>query len=169
MLMEPIGNTLGVANSSLNLGKVYVSEGNLNKAFSYMEQSLAMFEKMGTKSKLCQNYIALAEAYVKKGDLEKANDHCKKGMEIALEVPYPFDQGKIYSILGQIDARVDGNAEEHFAKSVEIFSSLGRKYELAEVTEQLGQAKISKGEKKEGQKCLRNAKKIFKELGVEGY
>jgi len=169
VLMEAIGNTLGIANSFSSLGKVYASEGNLNKAFSYLEKSLTMFQKMGTKSKLCQSCIALAEAYVKKGDLEKAKDYCNKGMEIALEAPYPFDQGKIHSLLGQIEAKKDGSAEEHFAKSIEIFSSLGRKYELAMVMEQLGQAKISKEQKKEGEKYLKDAKRIFRELGVEGY
>jgi class 3 adenylate cyclase/Tfp pilus assembly protein PilF len=168
-LMEAIGNTFGMANCSSNLGKVYVSEGNLNKAFSHLEKSLTMFKKMGTKSKLCQTYIALAEAYVKKGDSEKAKDYCNKGMEIALEVPYPFDQGKIHSLLGQLEAKKDGSAEEHFAKSIEIFSSLGRKYELAMVMEQLGQAKISKEQKNEGEKYLKDARKTFRELGVQGY
>jgi class 3 adenylate cyclase/tetratricopeptide (TPR) repeat protein len=168
-LMESIGNTLGMANSSSNLGKVYLSEGNLNKAFSYLEKSLGMFEKMGTKSKLCQNYIALAEAYVEKGELKRATGYCNKGMKIALEVPYPFDQGKICSILGEIAAKENGDGEEHFTRSIEIFSSLGRKYELAVAMDQLGHAKMSKEQKKEGQKYLRDAKRIFKELGVEGY
>ena len=169
MLMETIGNTLGIANSFSNLGKVYISEGNLNKAFSYLEKSKTMFQKMGTKSKLCQSYIALAEAYIKKGDLEKGKDYCKKGMEIALEAPYPFDQGNIHSLLGQIEAKEDGSAEEHFAKSIEIFSSLGRKYELAMVMEQLGQTKINKEQKEDGEKYLKDAGRIFRELGVQGY
>ena len=167
--MEAIGNTLGMANSSLNLGKVYTSENNLQKAFSHLEVSLSMFEKMGAKAKLCQNYIALAEAYLKEGDLEKAKDQCKEGMEIAIEVPYPFDQGKIHSLLGQIDSKVNGNAEEHFDRSAEIFSSLGRRYELAVVMEQFGECKNTKGQKKEAEKYLKDSKKIFKELGVEGY
>ena len=169
MLMEAIGNTHGIANSSLNLGKVYASEGNLNKAFSNLGKSLAIFQEMGTKSKLCQNYIALAEAYVKKSDLAKAKDNCNKGMEIALEVPYLLDQGKIHALLGVIEAEENGNSEEHFTKSGEIFESLGQKYELALVMEQWGQVKISKGQKKKGEKYMKDAKRIFKELGVEGY
>ena len=128
-----------------------------------------MFQKMGTRSKLCQNHIALAEAYVKKGELEKAEDQCMKGLEIALEVPYPFDEAKIQSILGEIASRTNGNAEEHFLKSMDIFSSLGRKYELALAMEKYGQMKMDKGQTKEGEKYVGDAAKIFKELGVDGY
>ena len=167
MLTEQIGNTFGLANASLNLGKVYVSEGNLSKAFSFMEKSLDMFERIGTKSKLCQNYIALAEAYLKKKDLKKAKEYCNKGIKIALEVPYRFDEGKIHMILGEIEAEKNGKAEQHFTKSLEIFSSLGRKYELAMVMERLGQKNLKTGQKKEGEKWMRDAKKIFEELGVQ--
>ena len=69
--MEEIGNTLGMANSSFCFGQVYVAEGNLNKAFSHLEKSLNTYEKIGAQSKLCQNYIALAEAYVAGDDFVK--------------------------------------------------------------------------------------------------
>jgi hypothetical protein len=114
---------------------------------------------MRTKSKTCQNNIALAEVYIKMDDLDKARDYCKKGMEIAIEAPYPFDQGKFYSLLSQVEANENGHAEKYFVKSVEIFSSLGRKYGLAVVKEQLGEVKISKEQKKDGEKYLKDARK----------
>jgi class 3 adenylate cyclase len=169
ILMETTKHTLGIANASLHLGKIYSSEDNLHKAFSYLGKSLEMFQKMGTKSKLCQNYTALAEANVKKGDSEKAKDFCQKGLEIAVEAPYPFDQGKIHSLLGEIKKLEGGNAEEHFSKSVDIFTSTGRKYELAIAMEQLGEVKISGGQKKEGEKYINDANRVFKELGVKSF
>jgi tetratricopeptide (TPR) repeat protein len=168
-LMEAIGNTLGIASCYLHLGKVYISESELDKAFAYLENSLNIFQKMGIKSKLCQNYAALAEACVKKDDVKTAKDYCQSAMKIAIEAPYPFDQGKIHSILGQINARENGNAEEHFSKSLEIFKSLGRRYEMALVMEHLGMVKINQGQQKDGRKYVNDAKRIFKEFGVEGY
>ncbi len=168
-LMEAIGNTLGIASSYLHLGRVYISESELDKAFAYLEKSLSIFQKMGIKSKLCQNYTALAEAYLKKEDLKTAKEYCETAMKIAIEAPYPFDQAKIHSILGQINARENGSAEEHFPRSLDIFKSLGRRYEMALVMEHLGMAKMSKGQKREGQKYLNDAKRIFKLFGVEGY
>ncbi len=167
--METINHILGMANASLHLGSVYASEGNFHEAFPYLEKSLEIFQKIGTKSKLCQNYIGLAEANVKKSDLKKAKDYCQKGMEIAFEKNYLFDQGKIYSLMGEIENLEDGNAEDHFSKSLDIFSSIGRKYEQAVAMEQLGRVKISKDQKKMGEKYLNNAKIIFSELGVRGY
>ncbi|MGD2272248.1 MAG: tetratricopeptide repeat protein [Desulfobacterales bacterium] len=169
MLMEATGNTLGIASSYLNLGRVYTSEGRLSRAFTYLEKSLHILQKMGIKSKLCQNYTALAEACVKKNDLKSARDWCDRAMEIALEAPYPFDQGRINSILGQIKTKENGKAEEHFLKSLEIFKPLGRKYEMALVMEHLGRLKIRKGQKTAGRQYIREAERIFREFGVEGY
>jgi hypothetical protein len=90
-------------------------------------------------------------------------------MEIALEAPYPFDQGRINSRLGQIKTKENGKAEEHFLKSLEIFKHLGRRYEMALVMEHLGRLKISKGQTTAGRKYVREAEKIFKEFGLEGY
>jgi tetratricopeptide (TPR) repeat protein len=168
-LMEAVGNTLGIASSYLHLGRVYISEGKLSQAFSNLEKSRNILQKMGIKSKLCQNFTALAEANMKKDDLNAAKEYCDRGMEIAVEAPYPFDQGKIHSILGQIKAKENGNAEEHFSKSLKIFKSLGRRYEMALVMEHLGMVKISKGQNEDGQKYVDDAKQIFKEFGVEGY
>lgn len=168
-LMETIGNTLGIASSWLNLGRVYTSEGDLQTAISCLEKCLTMFEKMGTKAKLCQTYIAFVELHIKSGDLEQAEDYSNKGMEIALKAPYVFDQGKLLALLGQIEANGNGQSETHFSQSIEILSSLGRKYELAVAKEQFGQARISRGLIAEGEKCLNDAVEVFKELGIEGY
>jgi len=90
-------------------------------------------------------------------------------MEIAFEKNYLFDQGKIYSLMGEIENLEDGNAEDHFSKSLDIFSSIGRKYEQAVAMEQLGRVKISKGQKKMGEKYVNDAKIILSELGVRDY
>lgn len=168
-LMESVGNTLGIASSYLHLGRVYISEGKLSQAFFNLEKSLNILQKMGIQSKLCQNFTALAEACMKKDDLSAAKEYCDRGMEIAVEAPYPFDQGKIHSILGQIKARENGNAEQYFSKSLEIFKSLGRRYEMALVMQHWGEVKISEGQKEDGRKYVEDAKQIFKEFGVEGY
>jgi len=169
MHMETINHIPGMANASLHLGRVYGSEGNIDKAFPYLEKSLEMFQKIGIKAKLCQNYIGLAEANVKKGALKKAMDYCQKGMEIAIDDPYPFDQGKIHFLLGEIK-RIEGeDAEKDLIKSMDIFSSIGRKYEFAVSMEKLGNLKIDKDQKKEGEKYVNDARAIFKKLGVKGY
>ncbi len=166
-IMESIGNNFGVANSLLNLGRTYTSEGNFHKALSHLEQSLAMFEKIGAKAKLCQCYSCLAEALCLKGRFDEAKQYCKQGMEIALDVPYLFDQGKFHVIQGQIASKEHRDGEEHFNKGIDIFSSLGRKYELALAFEQLAEAEFSKGREESGRRHLKDANKIFQELGLE--
>jgi len=146
LLMESIGHTLGIANAALNLGKVYLSVGSLDEAFASLERSLSLFKKMGSKSKLCQNYIELAEAYLKTKDIEKARDFCEKGMDIAAQAPYLFDQGRIHMLLGEMETVTEGVAEDHYTKSMEIFKSLGRKYECARVMEKMAALKAPKGE-----------------------
>jgi class 3 adenylate cyclase/tetratricopeptide (TPR) repeat protein len=165
--MEATGSALGVANTTLNLGKVHVSEGNLQKAFSELEKSLAMFEKMGSKSKLCQNYIALGEAHMAQGNVGKAREYCNKAMEIANRVPYPFDQGKIHVLLGEIASGKNGGAEVHLNKGLSIFRSLGRRYEMAEVLKKMGELKMRRGEKHKAEALSREAEGILQELGTK--
>ncbi len=166
-LMKSVGNTLGRASAALSLGKVYVSEGRLKKAFSRMEESLAVFEKLGAVSKLCQNYTALAQAHLSAGDREKAREYCQRALAIAEDVPYPFDQAEIYALMGRIEDPARGNGDAYFTKSLEIFSSLGRKFEEARVMQWLGESKISQGEEEQGEKWKKEAAAIFKELGVK--
>ncbi|MDP6178394.1 MAG: hypothetical protein QGG48_00715, partial [Desulfatiglandales bacterium] len=55
LLMEAVGNPPRHGQFLVGPGTRYTSEGNLNKAFSYLEKSLSTFQKMRTKSKTCQN------------------------------------------------------------------------------------------------------------------
>jgi len=166
-IMESIGNNLGMANSLLNLGRTYTSEGNFHKALSHLQESLSIFEKIGAKAKLCQCYSCLAEAHCLGSHFEEAKQYCSEGMKIAMEIPYLFDQGKFHLISGQIAAKENRDGEEHFTKGIEIFSSLGRKFELALAFEQLAHANLNKGQKKLGLQHIEAANKIFRELGLE--
>jgi len=164
ILAEAIGNTLGMANASLNLGRVFTFRDNFNEARDYFNESISMFENIEARSKLCQNYIAMAEMYIKMGNLEEARLYCDAGMEIALEARYAFDEARILCLMGEIKM-IDGeDATPDLERSVDIFSSLGRKYELATATVQLGQAYLKKGDKGKGERFLEQSKEMFHDL-----
>jgi len=163
-IAEAIGNTLGMANASLNLGKVYTSTDKFTKALTCFEESLSMFEEMEAMSKLCQNHIAMAELYIKMGNLEESRRYCDMGMETAQEAHYAFDVARISCLIGEIKMFEDQDATEDLTRSVEIFSSLSRKYELATAMAQLGQAHLKLGNKDESEKYLKESREVFETL-----
>ena len=163
-LAEAIGNTLGMANASLNIGIVHTHNHNFPKALDSFKESLTMFENIDARSKVCQNHIALAELHIKMGNLEEARHACDAGMEIALEAPYAFDEARLLSLIGEMKMLEDINATEDLSRSVDILSSLGRKYELATAMTQLGQAHLKAGDKKKGEEYLGKSKELFEAL-----
>ncbi|MEN8245725.1 MAG: tetratricopeptide repeat protein [Thermodesulfobacteriota bacterium] len=163
-LAEAIGNTLGMANASLNIGIVHTHNHNFERALESFSESLSMFENIDARSKVCQNHIALAELHIKMGNLEEARRASEAGMEIALEAPYAFDEARLLGLMGEMKMLEGIDATEDLARSVEILSSLGRKYELATAMTQLGQAHLKAGDKKKGEECLEQSKDLFDTL-----
>ena len=98
------------------------------------------------------------------GNLEEARHACDAGMEIALEAPYAFDEARLLSLIGEMKMLEDINATEDLSRSVDILSSLGRKYELATAMTQLGQAHLKAGDKKKGEEYLGKSKELFEAL-----
>ena len=163
-LAEAIGNTLGMANASMNIGIVHTHNHNFKEALASFKESLSMFENIDARSKVCQNHIALAELHIKMGNLEEARRACDAGMEIALEAPYAFDEARLLSLRGELKMLEGVNATEDLTRSVEILSSLGRKYELATAMTQLGQAHLKAGDKAKGEEFLVKSKELFENL-----
>ena len=163
-IAEAIGNTLGMANAALNLGKVYTTLDKFAKARACFEESLLLFEKIEARSKLCQNFAAMGDLLIKMRNLDEAKRYCNEGMEIAQEGSYQFDIAKILCLLGEIKMIEGVDATAALSQSVEIFSSLGRKYELATALVQLGQAHLKMGNREEGEKHLKASKEIFETL-----
>jgi hypothetical protein len=85
-------------------------------------------------------------------------------MEIAREGSYQFDMARILCLTGEIKMLEGEPAIEDLSRSVEIFSSLGRKYELATAMVQLGQAHLKLGNREEGEKHLNTSRKMFATL-----
>jgi tetratricopeptide (TPR) repeat protein len=163
-LAEAVGNTLGMANASLNIGIVHTHNHDFEKALANFNESLTMFENIDARSKVCQNHIALAELYIKMGNLDEGRRACDAGMEIALEAPYAFDEARLLSLMGEMKMLEGINATDDLARSVEILTTLGRKYELAATMTQLGQAHLKAGDKEKGEEYLEQSKDLFDTL-----
>ena len=75
--------------------------------------------------------------------------------------PIAFDEARILCLIGEIKMIEDEDATKDLKRSVEIFSSLGRKYELATAMTQLGQAHLKLGNKEDSEKYFKQSKEIF--------
>ncbi|MGZ4034834.1 MAG: hypothetical protein ACXVP4_08230, partial [Bacteroidia bacterium] len=89
-------NKEGIANSLNNIGNVYfiLSETsdkneNIEKALSYVSQSLSVSEEIDDKYEAAYSLNKLSEIWFKKGDLQKALVYAQHAMKDAQELNYP--------------------------------------------------------------------------------
>ncbi|MBI4640544.1 MAG: tetratricopeptide repeat protein, partial [Candidatus Tectomicrobia bacterium] len=165
-LMEKVRYPYGISAAYLNLGTVCVEDNDLDTALDYLQRSLALHLGLNIEGRLCKNYQSLADLFIRKGDLSKAEEYCQKAMEIATRARYRLDEALIYGLLGRMEAQRNGNADDYFRKSIEMFSQLKRDYERGKVLKEFGKWKLSQEEIEEGNRYLEESEKILEAIGL---
>lgn len=72
-LFRGIGDKWGMAGTYLYLGKLYTKWDKLSKAIKYLNDGLDVATEMGSKDRIIQFFIALADTYQKAGDFESSD------------------------------------------------------------------------------------------------
>jgi Tfp pilus assembly protein PilF len=85
-------NHVGLAVSCSNIGLVYYTTGDLDKANDYYRRALEIEEKqLGPNHvDVAVSYNNIGLVYYDKGDLDKANDYFQRALEIKEKQPTSF-------------------------------------------------------------------------------
>lgn len=70
------------ADAFTNLGNVYASSGEFEKAEEYYNKSLVTNKKLGSKERMARNYTGLGNVYYDYGDMNKAEEFYNKSLMI---------------------------------------------------------------------------------------
>ncbi len=154
-----------------NLGLIYKTKGDLNKAEDMHNKSLEINKKLGCLEGMASNYGNLGLIYQTKGDLDKAKDMQNKSLEINKKLGrlegMARDYGNlvlIYQTKGDLD-----KAEDMHNKSLEINKKLGRLEGMASNYGNLGLIYQMKGELDKAEKMFRGCLEINEKIGrLEG-
>ena len=141
-----IGDRNGEASSCGNLGTVFQSVGEYDKAREYLEKALAIRVEIGDKEGEATDYGNLGTVFQSVGDYDKAREYHEKALAIRVEIGDKEGEATDYGNLGT------------------VFQSLGEYDKAREYLEKALAIKIQIGHKKGEASSYGNLGTVFQEL-----
>ena len=157
-----------VAVLSGNLGVIYRTRGDLDKAEEILHRALDTFEKLGRLDGMADQYGNLGSVYLTRGDLDKAEQMFHKALEIHENLGRLDSMASDYGNLGLIH-RTRGDldkAEEMHRKSLAIEEKLGRLEGMASEYGNLGAVAAERGDLVEARELWIKARDLFEKIGI---
>ncbi|MEN0047327.1 MAG: tetratricopeptide repeat protein [Bacteroidota bacterium] len=115
-LYRSIDDSLGTANSMLNLGMAYADQRNYTSASNKYKQALALFTELGASSRIATTYTKTADVYIQQGDYKTAYDFLIKALDIHKESNFLYGIAEANGRLGEISI-----AKEDFNDAISYF------------------------------------------------
>lgn len=150
-----------------NLGNVYQSLGDLDRAEAMYNKSLEINEALGRKEFMANQYGNLGNLYYTRGDLDQAEAMVKKSLEINEALGHKEGMASQYGNLGNVyltRGDLDG-AEALYEKSLEINEVLGRKEGIANQYGNLGNVYLDRGDLDGAEVMYKKCQEIDEALG----
>jgi tetratricopeptide (TPR) repeat protein len=151
-----------------NIANVYYSKGELDKALSYLEESLSL--QTNEKEKAV-TYSNIANIYSGKGNYQKAIQYFRKAIEIDEKYGdyrnvsiYKLNLGNTYREMKDYE-----NAEKYLSEGLEGVKKVGDKNWEATGYLYFGWLYRDKGDKKTAREYFTRAYNLYKSIGAEGY
>ncbi|MBN2348000.1 MAG: tetratricopeptide repeat protein [Bacteroidales bacterium] len=121
-LAKQINNLLGIIESNLLLGEIYLSTTEMDKVFSFASKGLELSNQLSNNYQKSRGLLLMSKYYLFIGDAEKSIDYNTKALSIAEKYSYSDLTGSCYSFFGIIYEQL-GNynlAVENYYKSLQI-------------------------------------------------
>ena len=83
---EALGRREGLARGYGNLGNLYQTQGDLDRAEEMFEKGLEIDEALGRKEGMASKYGNLGSLYKERGELDRAEEMYRKGLELFREI-----------------------------------------------------------------------------------
>ena len=166
-IAKETGNRKSQGNAYFNLGIVYQSLGDSNKAIKLYELAISITKETGDRKSQGQSYINLGDTYESLGDLKKGIEYSKLGLSIAKETKERKSQGQSYINLGSAYQSLgDSNkAIELYELGLSIAKETGDRQSQGCAYTNLSSAYQSVGDSKKAIKLCKLALSIVKESG----
>jgi len=159
------------AISNGNLGTVYQTQSDLDKAVKYYERALSIYEKLGSQYGMAGAYGNLGNVYQTRGDLDNAIEYYDRsltinerlGSEERMGINYA-NFGIVYEMRGDLD-----KAFEYYERSFSIYKKLGHQEGIADQYVNLGSLHRIRGDLDKAIEYYERSLSIYEKLGrLEG-
>jgi signal transduction histidine kinase len=141
------GDSLQVAYSNNNLGRLFFEQGLLSRSYDYFVRALAIFEALGDSSGLAYTYQSLANLYKSQRDYQKAESNYLKAYKMRIAIGNTRD---IMSALVQVGRLYqENNQHDKALKYLHLADSAGNiihdQIILAEIKTFIAESYLTKG------------------------
>ena len=150
-----------------NLGLIYLTWGELQKAEDMHRKSLNIDQHLGRRRGMAAAYGNLGNVYKTRGELQKAEEAHKKALEINQQLDRKKGIAAAYGNLGNV-YKTRGElrkAEKMHKKSLKLETQLGRKEGMAADYGNLGAIYQTRGELQIAEKMHKKSLKLETQLG----
>ncbi|CAH3168932.1 unnamed protein product [Pocillopora meandrina] len=162
-----IGDRSGEASCYGNLGTVFVSLGQYDKAEEYLQKALVITTEIGDRQNEASCYGNLGTVFKSIGQYDKAEEYLQKALVITTEIgdrkgdaTNYGNLGTLFRSLGQYD-----KAEEYLQKALVITTEIGDREGEASCYGNLGTVFRSLGQYDKAEEYLQKALVITTEIG----
>ncbi len=151
-----------------NLGAIYKTRGELDKAEEMHNKALEIAEKLGLQDIVAGAYGNLGLIYRRRGELDKAEQMHNKALEIAERLGLQESIANQYAALGLVNyEKGDLNeAEKMHLKGLEIEEKIGRLEGVARQSSNLGLIYQDRGELDKAEDMHNKSLEIDRKLGL---
>ncbi|MEO0073446.1 MAG: sigma 54-interacting transcriptional regulator [candidate division WOR-3 bacterium] len=154
----------------VGLASAYYASGDLAAAERTLQEGSACCPRCGDSATQSALHRVIAELALAKGELAEAESSAQKALEVAQRAGVHCEVGRVLSVLGQVAAERDDidAAMAFFQQSLKSFERIEVPYDLGRIRLQYGRLLLNAGRVSESGEQLREAERIFRELGVAG-
>ncbi len=151
-----------------DLGVVYRTRGDLNRAEQMHRQALQLDEKLGSLQGMANQYVNLGIVYATRGDLGQAEHMFRKALEIDENLGRLDGVANVYVNLGNVyGTRGDlGQAERMYRRALELDEKLGWLEGSANAYGNLGLVYATRGDLEQARKYWEKALELYTKMGA---
>jgi class 3 adenylate cyclase len=158
--------TGNVAYALKNIGRVYASRGEYQKAIDYQTEAYNLAKSLDARLEMAQSLLSLANTYELKGDSKSSISAFKQAQEIAYQIKANYELKDAYQGLAENYAKVSDYRNAYTYHT--LFSNAKDSLYNAEMDKRLQSQTLSyEIEKKQGQISLLEKDQALKDLELK--
>lgn len=166
---QRLEDSLGIANSSLNLGMSYADQQNYELAEQNYQDALGIFKRQSADSRIATTYTKMADLLTIQQRYQPAFDYLNQALVIHRETGFLYGIAEVNRKLAQLAAAQEewDDAISYFLLAVEVGKQRNDQVGLAENYLGIGQAYLNKQENSLAGNYLKRAQRIAEKFQLQ--